>query len=121
LIITIFGKSESKKNKTRYNPVTKRRYNDPSVKAAEDYFMLQIPREHWGLKLEHPNVTYRMTVPHNSTRQDRDNLLTFVQDLLVKIKLFRSDNIKWHNGHIHIPPATLGEDNEYMTVVEINE
>lgn len=121
MILTFYGKSESKKNQLGQNPVTKKRYNSKKVKDAINYFIQQIPPEAYDLKLEHPNVTYQFTVPFNSTGQDKDGLMTFVQDILKKVGVFRDDNIRWHNGHISIPPAILGDKDEYSCVVSINE
>ena len=121
MILEFYSKPVSKKNQYGYNSKTGRRFKSKAVVEAEQYFSLQVPPEARGLNLIHPNVVYELTVPAKSTKADRDNLTTFLQDVLVSAGVFAGDSIKEHNGHIHHVPVKFGEPFEYKTVIKINE
>lgn len=121
MFIHLHGKAISKKNNLRQRGAGLGYFNDPKVKAMEDYFLMQIPPEMVGIKVEHPDVSYEFTVPENNQRQDKDNLMTAVQDVLVKAGVFLNDNIKHHNGKITLLQAILGKKDEYGVKIWINE
>lgn len=120
MVIRLEGSVPSKKNTVRQSK-TGRRFNDPAVKSAEIYLGAQIPAEAIGLLLEHPDVTWELTVPKNGTRADRDNKITMLIDLLVKFQVFKDDSISRFNGRQIYEPVKIGEDHVSVITIEVKD
>jgi Holliday junction resolvase RusA-like endonuclease len=114
LVITIYGDTQSKKNRYRYSPSGKP-YKPDFVREAENQALSQIPWEMQGLRLKNPAVVFSAIVPKKSMAMDIDGAFTTVLDYLVKAKVIQDDNIRNFNGPKLIVPAEEG-DHKAMTI-----
>lgn len=85
-------------------------YFNGKTRALMDSLAAQVPPEIRGLKLEHPEVTYKFFLPPNEKafrpwQTDWDSKIAVLQDLLVKYGIFTDDCFSHHNGRKVIEPA----------------
>jgi Holliday junction resolvase RusA-like endonuclease len=85
----------------------KYRYYKKEAQASMDSLCLQIPGHMRDLKLEHPDIEIRMTVPNR--RIDRDSVLVTILDVLKKMRVIREDNVAHCNGRVTIYPAQTAD------------
>ena len=117
LTLSLWGSVPSKKNSYRPRKGGKGFYKDDKLQAELDYLTLQIPAEMRGLKLQHPDMTFRFTVAKGATRRDRDNMCQTLIDVLVSAGVLWDDSISQCNGRIIIEPAVVGD--QFHTIVEL--
>jgi hypothetical protein len=86
-----------------------------SVKESLDRLAMQIPGDVRDLKLVHPEIEFIIT--HDQDRQDRDNIVTTILDLLVQYGVLADDSIKQCNGKMTIWPSEKGEYPEVTVVL----
>lgn len=84
---------------------------------ALDRLAMQVPGWARDLKLEHPTIEFRFTVAHR--KFDRDNAVTTLLDLLVKMGTLAQDSVAHCNGTIIIHPAIISD--HWLTTITLTE
>lgn len=105
--LELFGKIPSKKNRYQRNPRRNRPFKDRELARAIDDLVLQIPPVYRNLRLEHPDITVQFGF--DNFRQDRDNALTTLLDVLVVAGVLADDSTSRCNGTITLLPAVRSE------------
>lgn len=101
--LELFGKIPSKKNRYQRNPNRNRPFKDRELARAIDDLLLQIPPVYRNLRLEHPDIAVQFGF--DNFRQDRDNALTTLLDVLVVAGVLADDSTSRCNGTITVLPA----------------
>lgn len=117
-VIELEGKPVAKKNdKIPFkNKAGKMRFRYGSQDQL-DRLAIQIPGWARDLKLEHPAIEFEFTVAHR--KFDRDNAVTTLLDLLVKMGVLAQDSVAHCNGLMTIHPAVISD--HWLTVVKLTE
>ena len=114
--IVLIGHCPSKKNLWRRGRGQKA-YLDRSSQAEIDSLVLQARSAWKRAPLSHPSLDVHIYT--RSRRQDRDNIVTTMLDVLVKAGVLVGDNIARFNGMLRVHPAKV-DPNERI-VIEIQE
>jgi Holliday junction resolvase RusA-like endonuclease len=115
-VLTLRGHCPSKKNLWRRGRGQKA-YLDRSAQAEIDSLVLQARSAWKRAPLSHPSVDVHIYT--RSRRQDRDNIVTTLLDVLVKAGVLAGDNIAKFNGPVTVHPAQI--DREERVVIHLGE
>ncbi len=115
-VLTLHGHCPSKKNLWRRGRGQKA-YIDRSSQAEIDSLVLQARSAWRRAPLSHPSM--EVYIYTRSRRQDRDNIVTTILDVLVKAEVLTGDNIARFNGTLTVHPAKI--DPNERVVIEIRE
>jgi len=115
-VLTLHGHCPSKKNLWRRGRGQKA-YIDRSSQAEIDSLVLQARSAWRRAPLSHPSID--VYIYTRSRRQDRDNIVTTILDVLVKAEVLTGDNIARCNGTLTVHPAKI--DPHERVVIEIRE
>jgi len=105
--IELIGRIPSKKNKYSTRIGRKGIFKDCKLRAELDSLLIQIPAYLRGLNLEHPDIEVSVYV--SNLKQDRDNMLTTILDILVESGVLADDSVAHCNGRITLLPAVKSE------------
>ena len=78
----------------------------PEYRKAMDALVLQARAAYRGEPLENPGMIVQLYA--KAARQDPDNMLACIMDVLVEAGILRDDNLKRCNGPKVMPSAILG-------------
>ena len=90
------------------------RYGD---QEGLDRLAVQVPGWARDMQLVHPDLEFQFTVQRRDF--DRDNAVTTLLDLLVKMGCLKNDSVAQCNGKITILPAVISD--HWATVVRLIE
>mgnify|MGYP003931958583 CR=1 FL=1 len=91
-------------------------FKSSKLQAELDALALQVPPEMAGMELVSPDIDVHLECP--TSRPDRDNILTTILDVLVRMRVLKDDSIAHCNGRIVLHPVVKSE--EWRTTVTLS-
>lgn len=107
MIITLRGPIPSKKSLYRRGK-NGGLFLDRAVVKTIDGLIIQAKAAWHRPPIKHPHLSFELLV--TSRRQDRDNILLTLMDVLVKAGVLVNDNIASCNGSVVLLPARVGSE-----------